>query len=102
MTFTGLIPLEIETEKIIFLLCFSEHILDEAKVILAVSYIKGIPVPDEIKVSVYCFKFFHLNIWVRFHYSFNHIKHVIIVRKLNILHTNCTQVKDIVHQLYTS
>ena len=32
-------------------LSFVEHILDEAKVLLAVSYIKGIPVPEEIKVS---------------------------------------------------
>lgn len=31
---------------------FTEHILDEAKVKLGVSYIKGIPVPDEIKVCV--------------------------------------------------
>ena len=29
----------------------SEFILDEAKVKLSVSYIKGIPMPDEIKVS---------------------------------------------------
>ena len=30
---------------------FSEYILDEAKVQLHVSYIKGIPAPNEITVS---------------------------------------------------
>ena len=34
-----------------YLLFTPEYILDEAKVVFHVSYIKGVPMPDEIKVS---------------------------------------------------
>ena len=30
---------------------FTEYVLDEAKIKLSVSYIKGVPMPDEIKVT---------------------------------------------------
>ena len=37
--------------SIMFCSFFLEFILDEAKVKLSVSYIKGVPMPDEIKVT---------------------------------------------------
>lgn len=35
---------------VFLLLKFTEYILDEAKVSLEVTYIKGVPMPDELKV----------------------------------------------------
>ena len=38
----------------------SEYILDEAKVALEVTYLKGVPLPDEVKVSDVSYLMKHL------------------------------------------